>query len=108
MPFPTGTGEGVVLTDKTCQRKAIFVTAGDGITIRSLAFARGRVPNKNGAGIRVERKDFTIEHSRFINNENGILTTEAPEHDQDQRQRVLTQRQTRLHTASCRLRRIEG
>jgi hypothetical protein len=78
MPFPADTGEGVVLTE-TCKDKAIFITAGDSITIRSLAVARGRVPDKNGAGIRVERKDFTIEHNRLINKENGILTTEAPE-----------------------------
>jgi hypothetical protein len=79
MPFPAGTGDGGVRTDKICQRKAIFVTASDGITIRNLDFTRARVPDKNGAGIRIERNDFTIEHSRFINNENGILTTEAPE-----------------------------
>jgi hypothetical protein len=79
MHFPADTGDGVVLTDQTCKDKAIFITARDGITIRSLAVARGRVPDKNGAGIRVERKDFTIEHNRFINKENRSLTTEAPE-----------------------------
>jgi len=75
-----GTGPGVVLTDKTCQGKAILVTVGSDITIRNLTLQRARVPDQNGAGIRMEGKDLTIENSRFINNENGILTIgESPQ-----------------------------
>src|SRR6185437_6045648 len=73
-----GRGSGVVLTDKTCQGKAIFVTVGNDITIRNITFARARVPDGNGAGIRAEGNNLTIEKSRFINNENGILAADAP------------------------------
>jgi hypothetical protein len=74
-----GKGPDVVLTDKTCEGKAIFVTAGDDITIRNITFTRARVPDENGAGIRAEGGNLTVEKSRFINNENGILAADAPD-----------------------------
>jgi len=72
-----GTGPGVVLTDLPCEGKASFVTRGDGITLRNLTFTRIRVPDRNGAGIRAEGRDLTVEHSRFINNQVGILAGDA-------------------------------
>jgi hypothetical protein len=42
----------VVITDKACQGKALFVTVGEGITVRNLTLTRARVPDGNGAGIR--------------------------------------------------------
>jgi nitrous oxidase accessory protein NosD len=74
-----GKGEDVVLTDKTCQGKGIFVTTGSDITIRNLTLTRARVPDHNGAGIRAEGKNLTVEHVRFINNENGILAADSPD-----------------------------
>lgn len=65
---------GAVLTDKTCQGKAILVTTGSGITVRNLTLTRARVPDGNGAGIRSEGQSLTVEHVHFINNQNGILT----------------------------------
>jgi hypothetical protein len=73
-----GVGNDVRLTDMTCQGKAIFVTAGKRITIRNLTFARARVPDRNGAGIRAEGEDLRVENSRFINNESGILAASSP------------------------------
>src|SRR6476646_157548 len=74
-----GKGADVVLTDKTCEGKAIFVTTADDITIRNITFTRARVPDGNGAGIRAEGSNLTVEKSRFINNENGILAAAAPD-----------------------------
>ncbi|MFO1057056.1 MAG: hypothetical protein U1E53_08825 [Dongiaceae bacterium] len=74
-----GEGPGVVLTDKTCQGKAILVTVGDGITVRDLTLTRARVPDANGAGIRAEGAGLTVERVRFVNNENGILAADSPE-----------------------------
>jgi hypothetical protein len=68
-----GTGPGVVLTDKTCQGKAIFVIHANDITVNSITFQRARVPDENGAGIRAEGINLTIENSKFINNQEGIL-----------------------------------
>lgn len=69
-----GNPEQVVLTDKTCQGKAILVTTGNAITVRNLTLARARVPDQNGAGIRDEGQNLTVDHVRFINNQNGILS----------------------------------
>jgi hypothetical protein len=73
-----GKGDGVVITDKACAGKALFVIDGDDITIRNITFTRARVPDGNGAGIRAEGVNLRIEHSRFINNENGVLANPSP------------------------------
>ena len=39
-----------------------------------MTLTRARVPDNNGAGIRAEGRDLTLEHMRFINNQNGILS----------------------------------
>ena len=72
-----GVGDDVRLTDMTCQGKAIFITAGNRIIVRNLTFARARVPDRNGAGIRAEGMDLRVEHSRFVNNESAILATNS-------------------------------
>jgi hypothetical protein len=71
-------GPGVILRDRVCQYKAIFVTVGSDITIRGITFAGARAPAHNGAGIRVEGPDLTVIDSRFIDNENGILAAAMP------------------------------
>jgi hypothetical protein len=73
-----GIGPNAVLTDKTCAGKALLVIDGKNVTVRNLTFQRARVPDRNGAGIRAEGGDLTVENSRFINNENGILSADNP------------------------------
>jgi hypothetical protein len=73
-----GTGPGVVMTDKTCEGKALFVIRGSDVTVRNITFTRARVPDGNGAGIRAEGRNLTIENSRFVNNEEGILAGANP------------------------------
>ncbi len=73
-----GAGPGVVITDKTCQGKALFVVTGRDVTVRNLTFARARVPDENGAGIRAEGAGLTVEGCRFVNNEAGILAADSP------------------------------
>jgi hypothetical protein len=67
------TGPGVQLTDTACAGKAAFVISGNGVLVRGLSFARIRVGDANGAGIRSEGRDLTVEDSVFINNQVGIL-----------------------------------
>src|SRR5882672_7170570 len=69
-----GAGPNVVLAGKVCDGKGIFVTSGNDITIRGVTFMSARAPNHNGAGIRAEGANLTVEDSQFIDNENGILT----------------------------------
>ncbi len=70
----TGKPEDTVITDKACNGKGLFLIDGEGITIRNLTLTRARVPDGNGAGIRMEASNLTVEKVRFVNNQNGILT----------------------------------
>jgi hypothetical protein len=73
-----GKGPDVVITDKSCQGKALFVIDGDNVTIRNLTLQRARVPDGNGAGIRAEGGDLHVDNTHFINNQNGILAASNP------------------------------
>jgi hypothetical protein len=67
-------GEGeVTITDAVCEGKAAFVIPGNAATVRNIGFARLRAPDDNGAGIRGEGRDLTVEDSRFANTQMGIL-----------------------------------
>ena len=69
-----GIEPGVVISDRTCLGKGLFVIIGHDVTVRNLTLARARVPNKNGAGIRQEGRNLTVERVKFFDNENGILS----------------------------------
>lgn len=73
-----GVGEGAVMTDKPCQGKALLVIDGNDVTVRNLTLQRARVPDGNGAGIRAEGGNLTIEATRFLNNQDGILSADNP------------------------------
>ncbi|GGF10814.1 hypothetical protein GCM10011611_15480 [Aliidongia dinghuensis] len=68
-----GTAPGVVITDKTCQGKGLFVISGNNTTVRNLTLTRARVPDMNGAGIRLDRGSLTVDGVKFIDNQDGIL-----------------------------------
>ena len=70
-----GDPQKVVLTDKVCGGKGMFIVAGNDVTVRNLTLTRARVPDGNGAGIRNEAPNLIVEHVYFINNQNGILST---------------------------------
>ena len=73
-----GPNATAVLTDKVCSGKALLITNGTDITIRNITLQRARVADRNGAGIRAQGGKLTIEHVKFINNENGILAGDLP------------------------------
>lgn len=73
-----GTGPGVVITDKTCMGKGLFVIEGNNTTVRNLTLTRSRVPDMNGAGIRLDRGSLTVDGVKFIDNQNGILAAGSP------------------------------
>lgn len=66
------------ITDKVCAGKGLFVIQGSRVTIRNLTLTRARVPDFNGAGIRAEGGDLTIEKVKFVNNQDGILSAPMP------------------------------
>jgi hypothetical protein len=58
--------------------KATWIVSGSNITIDSIEFRDGKVPDQNGAGIRAEHGgNLTIRNSGFFDNENGILGGEG-------------------------------
>lgn len=73
-----GEGAGAVLADKSCSGKGIFITAGNDITVSNITFEHAAVPDNNGAGIRAQGVNLTVAHSRFIDNEEGILAGATP------------------------------
>lgn len=74
-----GAGADVtVIADRPCQGKGLFVITGANTTVRNLTLARAAVPDHNGAGIRAEGPDLTVENVTFEDNENGILSGPHP------------------------------
>lgn len=61
-----------------CEGKAALVLRGQTAAIDGLIFQNMRVPDRNGAGIRLEKGDLTIDNSLFRNSEQGLLTAEDP------------------------------
>ncbi len=53
--------------------KGIWVVVGNGIVIENIEFSGARVPDRNGAGIRLDSGNLTIRNCVFHHNENGIL-----------------------------------
>jgi hypothetical protein len=68
-----GESAGAVLSGKSCAGQGIFIIGGSDVTVLNLSFVHAAVPDHNGAGIRFEGHNLTVVHSRFIDNENGIL-----------------------------------
>lgn len=78
-----GVGGRVVLeaAGKSAHGKAIWVIQGRNTTVQNIAFSGARVPDKNGAGIRLEGPGLIIRDAEFYDNEMGILTGSNPESD---------------------------
>ncbi|CAM3905332.1 hypothetical protein [Roseateles saccharophilus] len=56
------------------QGKGLFVTTGRRMRIEGLDFSGATVPDRNGAGIRLEAGSLTLLDCGFRDNENGLLT----------------------------------
>ncbi|MBA3940940.1 MAG: hypothetical protein C0520_06995 [Sphingopyxis sp.] len=63
----------------TCEGKAALVLRGQGASVDGLVFQNLRVPDGNGAGIRLEQSDLDVANSLFRNSEEGILTADDAE-----------------------------
>lgn len=62
----------------TCEGKAALVLRGAGARVDGLIFQNLRVPDGNGAGIRLERSDLAVVNTLFRDSEEGILTHDDP------------------------------
>ena len=61
-----------------CEGKAALVLRGRSARVDGLIFANMRVPEYNGAGIRLEHGDLAVSQSWFMDSNQGILTAEDP------------------------------
>ena len=68
-----GAGPSTVISDQTCEGKALLIVRGADVTVRDLVLARARVPDMNGAGIRLEAQGLTVERVVFENVQVGVL-----------------------------------
>jgi len=67
-----------ILDGVVCEGKAALVLRGRAARVEGLVFANMRVPEKNGAGIRLERGNLDVAGSWFRDSEQGILTADDP------------------------------
>ncbi len=65
--------ERVVIGNRTCLGKGVFVVAANDVTVRGVTLRGARSVDGNGAEIRGEGVNLTVERVRFLDNENGIL-----------------------------------
>lgn len=77
--YRAATPGSVVFDGAICEGKAALVLRGRSATIEGITFQNLRVPDGNGAGIRLEHGDLTIDNSIFRASEEGILTADDPE-----------------------------
>ena len=63
----------VIFDTVTCEGKAAFVLRGRSARIEGIVFKNMQVPDRNGAGIRIEQGDLVVRESLFRNSESGIL-----------------------------------
>ena len=61
----------VIFDGVTCEGKAALVLRGAGATVDGIVFQNMRVPDGNGAGIRLEKSDLTVTNSMFRASEEG-------------------------------------
>lgn len=59
----------------SCEGKAALVLRGRSARVQGLSFVNIRVPDRNGAGIRIEQGDLDVSETLFRDGENGILSS---------------------------------
>lgn len=69
---------GVIFDGVACEGKAALVLRGRSAAVDGIVFQNMRVPDGNGAGIRLERGDLAVTNSLFRASEEGILTHDDP------------------------------
>ena len=61
-----------------CEGKAALVLRGREAHVEGLVFTNARVPDGNGAGIRIEQGNLSVKHTVFANGQCGILSAADP------------------------------
>lgn len=61
--------------------KGLWIVKGNDATVTGVEFSGAKVPDGNGAGIRLEGRNLILRDCYFHDNENGILTSPNPASD---------------------------
>ena len=70
---------GTAIFDRrACEDKAALVLRGRSASVDGLIFQNMKVPDANGAGIRLEKGNLTVRNTTFRESEQGILTAADP------------------------------
>ena len=93
--FRAQTAGAAILDGKACEGKAALVLRGRASSVDGIVFQNIRVPDGNGAGVRLESGDLSVANSLFRNSEEGILTGDGP------RNRITIDRSTFRHLGRC-------
>ena len=59
---------------RDAQGKGIWVIRGDDVVVENVELSGARVPDRNGAAIRLEGRNFVLRNAFLHDNENGLLT----------------------------------
>lgn len=68
----------VLFEGVACEQKAALVLRGRSARVDGIVFAGLRVPDGNGAGIRIEQGDLDVYNAMFRDSEQGILSADDP------------------------------
>jgi hypothetical protein len=79
----------------TCEGKAALVLRGRDAAVDGIVFQNMRVPDGNGAGIRLEKGPLTVLNTMFRDSQQGILTADDP------RATIRIDRSTFSNLGSC-------
>jgi hypothetical protein len=69
----------LIAAGAAAEGKGIWVVRSEEMTVEGFEFSGATVPNRNGAGIRFEKGSLTVRNCAFLDNENGILTSNFPD-----------------------------
>lgn len=76
--FQAATPGAAIFDGTACEDKAALVLRGRGASVSGLTFRNIRVPDANGAGIRLEKGNLDIAETLFRDSEQGILAGNDP------------------------------
>jgi len=66
------------MTSVVCDDQAIWLVRGNNVRVINIEFSRAHSSAFNGAGIKMVGINLLVRNSRFVGNENGILTADQP------------------------------
>ena len=93
--YEAATPGQAVFDGATCEGKAALVLRGTAASVTGLVFTNMRVPDFNGAGIRLEHGNLAVSQAWFRDSQQGILTGADPDGS------ITIDKSTFTHLGTC-------